>query len=216
MLSATVLAGYPLAGCGSAPVAEGHHAPAITPIRNARDFMDMRESLFIAHPEPGAFSICYGHTCRHFAMLGLDDVEWDEVKRLFDPYAGTPAGEREAIRAAIALLENIVGKKTGTAADRGENMAGLGQDGQMDCVDEATNTTVYLTMLQKEKLLRWHLVDYRTSRGITSLEVPHFTAVIREFENNRRYAVDSWFLDNGEPPFILPLDEWKSGWRPAP
>jgi hypothetical protein len=215
-LLAAVLAGYCLPGCSTGPAVDNYHSPAITPIRNARNIMDMRDTLFIMHPEPSGFSICFGHTCRYFATLSLSDDEWGEVRRLFDPQADTPEKEREAIREAVALLESIVGMKTGTAADKGENIAGLGQDGQMDCVDESTNTSVYLTMLQGEKLLKWHVVDHRTSRGISSFQVPHFTAVIKDIGNNQQYAVDSWFLDNGEPPFVLPLPTWKNGWRPDP
>jgi hypothetical protein len=29
-----------------------------------------------------------------------------------------------------------------------------------------------------------------------------------------RFAVDSWFVDNGQPAVILPLDEWKKGAGP--
>jgi len=84
----------------------------------------------------------------------------------------------------------------------------------MDCVDESTNTMVYLTMLQNSNLLHWHTVEHRVSRGIMSFQLPHFTAVIRDGESGIKYAVDSWFLDNGQPPFIVPIDEWQAGWKP--
>ncbi len=134
------------------------------------------------------------------------------MRALFEPPPAGAAGERERIRLAVALLERLVGRHTGTDADLGENFAGLGRPGQMDCIDESTNTTVYLRMLEKEGLLRWHTLVYRSTR-FTGLQ-PHSTAVIEERGSGRRYAVDSWFLDNGEPPFIVPLAQWRSGWRP--
>jgi hypothetical protein len=64
-------------------------------------------------------------------------------------------------------------------------------------------------------LLRHHHVADRATRGWFIFGFPHTTAVIHEDARNAEWAVDSWFLDNGEPPFILPLDVWKKGWRPA-
>jgi len=193
-------------------VADG--PPAITPIRNVRDILDTRTNTFVMHPTYTDFSVCYGNTCRFIAALSLDQEEWNRIRAVFRAVAASPAEEREQIRAAVAELEKIIGDKTGSAADRGENFDGLGLQGQMDCVDEATNTTVYLTIMQMDNLLRWHTVEARTSRGIGSMQVPHFTAVIRDQNDDMRYAVDSWFLDNGEPPFIVPLPVWEKGWRP--
>ncbi len=203
------------AGCASFVTTSGK-APPVSPIRSAKDISDAKKSLFIEYPTPDRFSICHGHTCRNTVDVSLSDVEWVLVKDLFDTSASDPVKEREQIQKAIGLLETIVGEKTNTSEDKGSNFAGLGLQGQMDCIDESTNTTVYLTMLQEEGLLKWHQVNRRKNRGIFSLQVPHFTAVINETDGNRDYAVDSWFLDNGHPPFIIPLNKWEQGWKPQP
>lgn len=107
---------------------------------------------------------------------------------------------------------------TGTWRDKGGTFNG--GEGQMDCIDESINTTLYLTMLQKFGLMRLHRVEDRATRGWFLAGWPHTTAVISEIAMNREngtyrlWAVDSWFLDNGEPPFILPLETWKAGWEP--
>jgi hypothetical protein len=44
--------------------------------------------------------------------------------------------------------------------------------------------------------------------------MPHTTAVIEETASGDRYAVDSWFLDNGQPPYIARLEVWKAGGAP--
>jgi hypothetical protein len=44
---------------------------------------------------------------------------------------------------------------------------------------------------------------------------PHQTAVIQEVDTKNSYAVDSWFHDNGHPPEIVPLKQWKKGWKPV-
>ena len=192
--------------------------PAVTPPKR-NDFetiLSAGERNFIARPSPQAFSICHGHTCAYITSLSLSNAQWQEVSDIFEPPALSPVQERERIREAIALLERRVGALSGTDADQGRNLAGLGKPGQMDCIDESTNTSVYLYMLQADGLLRWHRLEHRLSRGPFTLvlQPPHSTAVIRELGSGRRYAVDSWFLDNGAPPFIVPVEQWKRGWQP--
>jgi hypothetical protein len=106
----------------------------------------------------------------------------------------------------------MTGQQAGTYKDRAKNDITKGLDGQLDCIDEATNTTVYLPMLAEANVLIFHQQASRTSRG--GLFSPHNTATITEIESNTRYAVDSWFDNNGKPPAIIPLTLWKSGWKP--
>ena len=182
--------------------------------------LDCRADVFvrediITDPDPARFTICYDHGCASLARVRLDAEQWQRVRALFPAPAQTPLEERERIRSAVALLETTVGAMTGTAADKGGNWVGLGLGGQMDCIDESTNTTIYLRMLQKDGLLGWHRAEDRVTRW-SLFQWPHTTAVIEERANQRRWAVDSWFLDNGEPPFVLPLDTWRAGWKPGP
>jgi hypothetical protein len=128
--------------------------------------------------------------------------------------AATAATEQTAIARSIARMEQIVGQKTGTAGDRGGNLAGFGRQGQMDCIDESNNTTTYLKLLQRDGLLRHHAVGERSTRFGLFSGMPHTTAVIEDIAARQRYAVDTWFFDNGQLPVIMPLDKWKSGWRP--
>ena len=112
-------------------------------------------------------------------------------------------------------MELIVGKQTGTDADRGGNWSGFGRAGQMDCIDESTNSTTYLRMLEKEGYLNHHRVVDRATRYGIFVGAPHTTAVIQENSSQTLYAVDSWFFDNGELPVIVKLSEWRTGWRPG-
>lgn len=168
----------------------------------------------ITDPTPGNFSLCYDHHCAALDTLSLAPQEWQSVSRLFARQSSNPAVERKQIAQAIARLEQISGGHTGTANDKGGDLKGLGQDGQMDCIDESINTTTYLRMLEGSGLMRWHTVEDRATRGWFLQGWPHTTAVIRDKRSGQLYAVDSWFLDNGKPPFILPLEKWKDGWDP--
>jgi len=84
----------------------------------------------------------------------------------------------------------------------------------MDCIDESSNTTTYMAMMQKDGLLRWHRVVDTKTRGYFIFGWPHTTAVIKEKKTGRSWAVDSWFYDNGIPPAILPIAKWSDGWEP--
>ena len=191
------------------------HIETIEPIRHATGMADAQVTArYIRTPRPDRFSVCHEHTCHVISEVSLDTGEWDEIRRIFAIPAADAAAERIQIARAITTLEQLVGTRIGTANDQGRNFPGLGLSGQMDCVDEATNTSAYLLMLQQKKLLRWHQVGARISRGVLQLEPPHFTATVIEIGRGNRYAVDSWFHANGQPPEIVPLSEWLSGWEP--
>jgi hypothetical protein len=126
--------------------------------------------------------------------------------------ADTPAEERRAIAYAIGWMERRVGDAIGTKADRpGMDFTASGDPTQQDCVDEATNTTSYLLVLAHNKLMRHHTVGTPFAkenllRGISGW--PHWTAVIREKDGGRTWAVDSWIFANGENPAIVETEKW--------
>ncbi len=174
--------------------------------------LPFREDL-IQHPTPDHFSVCYNNTCASVAEIRLEPHQWQGVRSVFTPRPAGPAEERARIAQAVARMENIVGSMIGASGDLGRN-DGLGADGQMDCIDESTNTTVYLLLMKREELIRWHTVEGRATRGLFVFGWPHSTAVIREKASDKMFAVDSWFRANGRRPYVLPLDLWRDGWEP--
>jgi len=167
----------------------------------------------VTDPTPGRFSVCYDFDCKSIAYVSLTAGEWAGIRGRFDPPAADAATERERIREAIALFERITGERVGTKNDKGGTFGASGEF-QMDCVDETTNTTYYLLMLERQGLLRWHEVGEPAMRGWFLRGWPHMAATIFERQANARWVVDSWFLDNGEPPFVLPFQVWRRGWNP--
>jgi hypothetical protein len=172
----------------------------------------------IADPAPERFSVCHDNGCVSLTHMRLQPEQWQKLRDLFHPLARNAEEERERIRQAIALMEVYTGPIIGTWRDKGGTF-NVGE-GQMDCIDESINTSLYLTMFRKYGLMRWHVVEDRSTRGWFIGGWPHTSAVIHETASSRdsaggrQWAVDSWFLDNGEPPSILPLETWKSGWEP--
>ena len=162
-----------------------------------------------ASSSPLSFRSCTDYHCDVQQSVTLSASQWQLVRELFSS-VDSPSGERERIRQAIALLEIIVGEITGTWRDLGGNVAGSGQAGQIDCISESINTTTYLHLLFDDGLLRWHEIGERQLRR-RFIIVEHWTAVIVDRGNGERFAVDSWYLDNGHPPMILPLVDWLAG-----
>lgn len=170
---------------------------------------------------PGAthsqFVHCKNYGCSVEVRTGFTAEEWQQVRALFEPPAVNPQGERQAIAQAIGVMEAIIGPKTGTAHDGAKapvlNFGGT--EGQHDCIDESYNTSVYLTFIEADGLLRWHRVGRPRQRGmLLDGNWFHNTAVIIDNGTGEEYAVDSWFGDNGEDSYIVPLKEWSGGWRP--
>lgn len=202
-----------LSACSAKPYSE----QAITPIRltsTMHETWDQTLRYFIGFPTPEAFSVCHDLSCHSISNVSLSNQQWQNISDLFSPVAATPTMERQQIQRAVALLEKTVGQQVGTDSDNAKNILHGSRQGQLDCIDEATNTSVYLRLLESENILKWHITAPRTSRGPLSGQAPHNTASIVDITTDERYAVDAWFKANGEPPAIVKLTEWYQGWRP--
>lgn len=152
--------------------------------------------------------ICYNYDCNRTAHVRPAAGEWQAVVNQFTPAARSAAEERDMIRRAIAVLEHIAGTQTPTFRDRGRNPIVDDWPGQMDCIDESTNTKRYLDLLQERDLLHWHRVADRVYRA-PHLFDQHWAGQVIELETLDSYIVDSWFLDNGNMPYIQATSAWQ-------
>ncbi len=125
----------------------------------------------ITDPAPERFSVCSGYSCREVTQVPLTPVQWQQVRDRFSSPAETAEDERRDIAHGIAFMETLVGPLAGTSNDKGPNFQGVGTDGQMDCIDEFTNTTSYLTMLVQEGLVTRHSAQDRVMRGFFHLRL---------------------------------------------
>jgi hypothetical protein len=165
--------------------------------------------LMLSAPAVAApyFVQCYDFGCKTTQELHFEPSHWQQIRAIFDDGIVDAESERQAIRRAVALMERISGQLSGTYMDKGGNYPGYDLPGQMDCIDESTNTYQYLLALQQLDLLRWHQVHPKQRRIVWF--ATHWTASISEIDSDRVYAVDSWYRDNGEMPYIQPLDDWR-------
>lgn len=168
----------------------------------------------VAQPTTQSFPYCHGYGCRLVEDLSLNDGQIKKIKRIFKTNR-TATQERDNIATATAYLETITGEKAGTSTDVAGTYVQLGND-QLDCIDESTNTTTYLVLLNQLSLMQFHTPNALTSRApiLSGRLGPHRTAVMTEVTTGTKFAVDSWFHDNGQPPEIVELSTWRWGWHP--
>jgi hypothetical protein len=154
------------------------------------------------------FVQCFDFRCKSNQEIHYNQDQWQTIRQIFEPEPMGSYEEKQAIRKAIALMEDYSGQISGTWRDEGGNYS-PGSDiiSQMDCIDESTNTFQYLSALEELDLLQWHKVEPKKRRMVWF--ATHWTAVISENTTTELFAVDSWYRDNGEPPYIQPLNDWE-------
>jgi hypothetical protein len=154
--------------------------------------------------------VCHGYTCRIVTPVTFSAAELAAIAGPLVTGVADPAAEREVLGQAVQIFETIVGGRIGTSADLPGMQFGQGTDDQMDCIDEATNTTSLLLMLAKHGYLRHHEVKEPSARGFfLDGRYPHATAVLAETGSGEKWAIDSWPRANALPPIIQPLSEWR-------
>ena len=166
-------------------------------------------------PTHSQFEVCQGGGCYEVDKISLSEAEWLLVKKIFSPLANNAAEERTKIALAIGELEDIVGKKIGTSGDLAGTFDNSAYKGQQDCNDEAINSTTYMRLLQQAGYLKFHEIEDTRTRNFFFTGWPHTTAVIHEIKTGDRFAVDSWFYDNGHAATIVPFAQWKANYKPA-
>ena len=170
--------------------------------------------IFRQTPSLSQFEVCHSGGCAESNQLSIDDAEWRAVVQIFSAKATNAADERIQISKAIGEVERIVGAKNGTSTDLAGTFDSGNTPGQLDCNDEAINTTTYMRLLKANGLVQLHEIEDTRTRNFFFTGWPHSTAVIRDIKTGERYAVDSWFYDNGHAATIVPFATWKANYQP--
>lgn len=154
--------------------------------------------------------VCHAFGCARKTPFDFSPAHMRRLKAILAKGRKSPAAERAAIAQAIAWSEKTIGPVVGSDKDvGGYDLHNSGVPGQMDCIDEATNTTSVLSVAARAGYLAHHQVASPVARGFfLDGRYPHATAVVRETGSGAAFAVDSWPEANGVPPVIMPLDAW--------
>jgi hypothetical protein len=175
--------------------------------------------------------VCYNYGCIAEAQVTYADSQLAWARKTLAS-AKNAEQERIALSMVLGRLYFWAGAQSPIHADKGGNTADDAVHGAMDCIDHSTTTTRLLDMLARRGMLRYHRV-LNPARRTRFFLFQHFSAVIEELpprwlppararmpaefeatEPENRFAVDSWFVNNGQPAVILPLDDWKNGAGP--
>ncbi|MDX2202549.1 MAG: hypothetical protein NW223_07355 [Hyphomicrobiaceae bacterium] len=165
-------------------------------------------------PQFNTVYVCHSYGCRMQTRFRFTDEDLQQIRIVMERArkADTPAEERRAVAYAIGWMETRTGEVIGTKADRpGMDFMASGDPTQQDCVDEATNTSSYLLVLERNGLLKHHTVGTPFAkenylRGVSGWT--HWTAVLKENAAGQKWAVDSWIYANGENPAVVEVEKW--------
>jgi hypothetical protein len=173
-------------------------------------FLEALAVSALAHADQ--VTICYNYGCYAKAPVDYGGEQLDYLRQLLAA-AGDARAEREAISIAIGRMYAIAGEQTPVWRDKGANYADGGENGQMDCIDHATNTDAFLRLIEARGWLRFHevLEPLRRTRFIVAV---HWAARIRDRGTREAYVVDSWYFDNGHPAAVFAVEDWLAGKRP--
>ncbi|MDW3098822.1 MAG: hypothetical protein R8J41_12045 [Alphaproteobacteria bacterium] len=164
-------------------------------------------------PQMADATFCHAYGCQMRSQVDLRP-HWQAVRAEF-ANVKTASEERYAMAQAVGVIETAVGPILGTADDPGGvlNASWSGDPAYQDCIDEAANTTMLLVLMERDGLIRHHNLHSPSIRGaFIDGRWQHYTAVIEETATEERYAIDSWFRTNGEPAYVMPFQEWYTGY----
>ena len=152
--------------------------------------------------------ICHGYGCTFRSKLSFSASDERRFTDIMMSGKKSPAAERAAISRAVRYFETRTRQATGFPDQPKSGPGAASGRGQMDCIDELTNTRTLLKYLEKRRLLKHHSVARNASRGFfLDGRYPHSTAVVRDYSGTK-WAVDSWYAPMGGAPDILPLRDW--------
>ncbi len=127
--------------------------------------------LPVGHASAQTFSVCHGYECHYRTKVTLTAKDEQRIRNLLHNGSRSADGERKALRTAVAIFEQ---RSTAAIGVRDKPRMQFGKariKGQMDCIDESTNTDSFLRYLQSRGWLKHHTVARRTSRGVFSTVV---------------------------------------------
>ncbi len=158
---------------------------------------------------PATILVCHGYDCGFRTKLVLGPGDGARFQSIMRAGASSPAAERAALKKAVQHFEERSYQVIGVRDRPEAAVIGARNKGQMDCIDESTNTTAFLHYLANRGLLKFHTVGRKVSRGFfLDGRYPHWTAIIVD-KAGTRWVVDSWYSAGGGTPDIFPYDQWK-------
>ena len=162
--------------------------------------------------------VCYNWSCASRQTMIFTAEDMKLVKKRMATCQGTTLHDRlQRVRIGIWQMESLAQKYQPLLVnDLPMNDSEEGAEGRTDCIDNSSNTTTYLHILQDiGELSGWNIStpEVRDPLWVTV----HWTAVIIDASSGHEWTVDSWYRPNGHLPMVMPLKDWfdeKMAWQP--
>jgi hypothetical protein len=170
------------------------------------------------HPDGSVtLRICFNWSCSSRETLRFTAEDFSVVTQQMAYCDGEALYDRlQRIRIGIWQMELLARKYQPLLTnDRAINDRDQDLHGRTDCVDNASNTTTFLHILQDLSALPGWSVRPPQVRDLFLFQV-HWTAVVADQKSGKPWAVDSWYRPHGHLPFVMPLSDWqdrKKGWE---
>ncbi len=166
-------------------------------------------------PTKNDFRVCHGYSCQFQTPVTFSNKEWAGLLRPLKRSFKSAEAERTALAKVMGDIEKLAGKKSGTNVDLAQARGKPENDFQMDCIDETANNALYMTFIRDTDLLKHNAYERAVHRGyFIDGAWPHNAVAVRDLKTNELYVFDSFYKPNGKAPYVIPLKEWKAGWRP--
>jgi len=162
--------------------------------------------------------LCYNWSCASRQTMTFTAEDMELVKKRMATCQGTTLHDRlQRVRIGIWQMEFLAEKYQPLLVnDLPMNELEEDAEGRTDCIDNSSNTTTYLHILQDiGELPGWTVTSPDVRNRI--LITVHWTAVIVDKDSGLSWSVDSWFRPNGHLPMLMPLQDWfeeKVAWQP--
>jgi hypothetical protein len=154
--------------------------------------------------------VCSGFGCIYQQTLTFSSDDIEHIGIVMAKGTASPEQERASLSELVAWKERLAQKRLKMRRDtRLSYQRDAGIRGQMDCVDESSNTLAFVRFLEAEGLLRHHKAKRIAERGfLFDGRYPHKTAIVID-SSNKEWAIDSWKKHGGEPPQVVAYSIWK-------
>jgi hypothetical protein len=155
-------------------------------------------------------TLCYNYGCAARSAVHYEEEALNALDRHLRA-AGSAAEERDALARAVGALYRIAAMQTPVGADRGGNLRDAGVQHFSAVIEETAGPAPLAAAVEVPDHVGL-LLFYCDCPDVLG-DIPRPPAP-PPGNPGGRFAVDSWFVDNGEPAVILPLADWLNGGGP--
>lgn len=157
-----------------------------------------------ARPRGTRATVCSGYGCKTQQKFVFTDAFVSAMRKLYaDLGVSDGFSERQFLKKAIAAMERESMITLGLQHDRPSiDLFGNLDPGQLDCVDEATNSTSFMLILNDAGLIKYHRILAPIWKGGFT-RWTHYAALVEERKSKVQYAIDSGVTKQGGEPYIV-------------